>query len=447
VVDWDNEKHENNKITKANALVEARYRLTIQEQRLILMCISLLSPEEEEGFPTVRFRIRDVVETLELRPDAYYYELKRVLKRLKSRVLEIPLSEGEKSDYMLLNWVEKATYLGSEGIIELKIHPELKPYLLKLKEKFTTYYLKAVIGLRSTYSVRLYELLKQYEKIGKRRFSLEELKRTLRIEPNEYTRYNDFKRFVILQAQKELKEKTDIYSDFREIKKGRKVVELEFTILENPKIKALKEQEEKEKVEKEKDRLRQRYEELYEKWKPYLEKLNLNRLSRAHAIFFLENSLLEPEQTAKAIEIDDANPMVRNPIATLYSSLPLKSPPSDLWLLKVEPLGKAEPSWKFDWQSAWEKKWSIARRVLSEYGIDYTLPKVPQNEEEAVEILSEVEKVLAKAFWAQLPEEEKDAILRPYEDIRKKDMELFKAILRTVILRRFGIPDLSLYSE
>ncbi|MDQ7082241.1 MAG: replication initiation protein [Aquificota bacterium] len=298
VVDWDNEKVENNKITKANALIEARYRLTIREQRLILMCISLLSPGDEE-LPTVRMRVKDLIEALELDSHSFYDELKQTLKRLLSRVLEIPEENG---GYTLLHWVETARYIPEVGEVVLRLNPELKPYLLKLKEKFTTYYLKAVIGLRSSYSVRLYELLKQYQGIGRRRFTIEELRSILKIQPDEYTRYNDFKRFVILQAQRELKEKTDIYFDFREIKRGRKVVELEFTILENPKFKALKEKEESAKTEEERERLRKRYEELLQKWEPYLEKLSLRRLSKAHAVFFLENSLLEPEQTLEAMK-------------------------------------------------------------------------------------------------------------------------------------------------
>ena len=52
----------------------------------------------------------------------------------------------------------------------------MKPFLLSLKSHFTTYDVRNILKLPSTYSVRIYELLKQYEKIGKRRFDLQELK-------------------------------------------------------------------------------------------------------------------------------------------------------------------------------------------------------------------------------------------------------------------------------
>jgi len=446
LVPFDPERSEENKITKANALIEARYKLTLQEQRLILAYISLLSPEDED-FPTVEIRVKDLIQLLELEDHDYYDKIKETLEKLRSRVLKIRKPDG----YLITGWISSAEYFDKEGKIELTLDPKLKPYLLKLREAFTTYTLRNILKLRSSYAIRLYELLKQYQGIGRRRVTIEELRRLLGIEPHEYAKYNDFKRRVILQAQRELKEKTDIYFDFREIKRGRKVVELEFTILENPKFKALKEEEEKAKVEEEKDRLRKRYEELLQKWEPYLERLELRRLSKAHVVFFLENSLLDPEQTLEAIKADDLNPLVRNPVGTLFSSLPLRSKLKDFWLLKLEPVREASTSsgiWEGfeDWEGRWERKWNLARRVLSEHGIDYTLPKVPANEEEAVEILSDVERVIAKALWDRLSKEEKKEVYEAFRGYRDNE-ELFKALVKAEVFRKFGVPSLSFFVD
>jgi len=221
ILRYEPDKTGKRKVTKANKLIEARYKLTLNEQRLILAYISLLSPDGED-FPTVRIKVKDLIEVLELDTQKYYHELKTILKRLRSRVLEIPMNDG----YMVTGWIDMARYYEKKGEIEIRLSKELKPYLLRLKEAFTTYALRNVLRLRSSYSIRFYELFKQYEKIGKRRLELEELRQILKIEPDEYKKYNDFKRFVILPAQRELKEKTDIYFDFKEIKSGRKVMSL-----------------------------------------------------------------------------------------------------------------------------------------------------------------------------------------------------------------------------
>jgi plasmid replication initiation protein len=72
--------------------------------------------------------------------------------------------------------------------------------------------------------------LKQYQAIGRRTIKIEALRGMLGIEPQEYDRYNDFKRYVLQAAHREINEKTDISFDYREIKLCRKVNELEFVI-------------------------------------------------------------------------------------------------------------------------------------------------------------------------------------------------------------------------
>jgi plasmid replication initiation protein len=127
-------------------------------------------------------------------------------------------------------WLASAEYFIGQGYMELEFSPKLKPYLLQLKERFTTYRLHNVMQLRSVYSIRIYELLKQYALIGTRLFELDDLKFILGIEKNEYEKYGHFKSKVLKVAQKELNEKTDISFEFEEIKSGRKVAKINFII-------------------------------------------------------------------------------------------------------------------------------------------------------------------------------------------------------------------------
>src|SRR5690606_31316286 len=76
---------------------------------------------------------------------------------------------------------------------------------------------------------RIYELLKQYEKIQERTFLLSDLRELLGAE-NIYPAYGNFKQRVLLPAQKELKNKTDISFKLEEIKNGRRVVKVKFII-------------------------------------------------------------------------------------------------------------------------------------------------------------------------------------------------------------------------
>jgi plasmid replication initiation protein len=89
-----------------------------------------------------------------------------------------------------------------DNYIKLRFHSDLKPFLLELKQRYLVYDIRNILSLTSIYSVRLFELLKQYQKIGKRRFELDELKSLLSIEPNEYALYGHFKERVIKKLRK-----------------------------------------------------------------------------------------------------------------------------------------------------------------------------------------------------------------------------------------------------
>ncbi len=130
-----------------------------------------------------------------------------------------------------VNWFSYSNYIGNYSTLELRFNPDLKPQLLLLKNNYTKYILKNICSLNSPNAIRIYELLKQYEYIGCRTIETIELKSMLGIQ-NKYKNFNDFKKYVIIPAQKELL-KTDILFEFEEIKKGRRIDALKFNIFKN----------------------------------------------------------------------------------------------------------------------------------------------------------------------------------------------------------------------
>jgi plasmid replication initiation protein len=198
-----------------------------------LLLASTIKPDDED-FKPVRFRIVDLLNYLGFEDNTTHYTyLRQLTEKLMTRVLKI--WDLQRKTLLQINWLSSAEYHFKEGIVELCFDPKLKPFLLKLKEKFTAYSLQIAIKFDSAYSIRIYELLKQYEKLGIRTIRVEELKQYLGIEKNKaYKKYNNLKRKVILTAYEELKEKADIYFEFEEKKKGRKIEEIVFYIRKNP---------------------------------------------------------------------------------------------------------------------------------------------------------------------------------------------------------------------
>lgn len=116
----------------------------------------------------------------------------------------------------------------------MKFSPVLEPYLLNLKETYTKYRLGYVINFKSEYSFRFYELMKQYEAIGERTITVEEIRDLLMIDNDKYTKYSHLKAKVIQKAIEEINKFSDIKVILeKEEKEGKKVVGLVFSINKN----------------------------------------------------------------------------------------------------------------------------------------------------------------------------------------------------------------------
>lgn len=216
---------QNYSVVKHNDLVEARYKLTLQEQKLVLTVAMMIKPDDID-FYEYRLSVREFMALMEVDGNGYHGRVRQKAEALLKKPLVIPQQDGGE---LLCNWFAVIHYQKRAEQITLSFHPALKPYLLQLKNDFTEYKINNILKLQSGFSIRLYELLKQYLKIGERTIELEDFKRMLGIE-NKYKAYADIKRRVIDTAQRELSKSTDITFTYTPIKTGRKVTSLRFKI-------------------------------------------------------------------------------------------------------------------------------------------------------------------------------------------------------------------------
>ena len=87
--------------------------------------------------------------------------------------------------------------------------------------------------MQSSYSKRMYLLLKEYDKIGSRKFNVKELQEILKVPNSHKTRYNKFKQDVLQRSEKDINKFTDLEVKFVEKKQGRKIHEILFFIKKN----------------------------------------------------------------------------------------------------------------------------------------------------------------------------------------------------------------------
>ncbi len=215
-------------VTKSNNLINCNYNLSLQEQKIILTLASMVQPQDDNFKPYV-FKIKDFMKLLGIDNKAKYTEIPKITKELMQKVFEI--KKGNKVTQ--LAWLSSAEYEKGTGMVELEFSPKLKPYMLGLKEFYTSYKLGNVLSLKSKYSIRLYEILKSnaYRKCIE--IEIEELKNMVGSKEKAYNIYNNFKNRILTKAQNELAEKTDINFRYEEIKTGRKVTSIKFYITTN----------------------------------------------------------------------------------------------------------------------------------------------------------------------------------------------------------------------
>jgi len=226
----------------SNRLIEARYQLSIFQIRLIWLFASQIKRGEED-FRFYQVPIRDVVRVIGKGTKRAHEKIEMAVIGLIGSVVEIPTRKKEASSdptkgrkqpkrrsWARATWVASAEYKADEGVIEFEFSDKLKPFLLQLTREFTVIEFQHLLSLSSKYSARIYMLLRQYRPVGERTMALDELRFALAIADAQYERFNDFSRFVLDLAMREVSEKTDLSFTWQGLKTGRRVTRIKFTI-------------------------------------------------------------------------------------------------------------------------------------------------------------------------------------------------------------------------
>lgn len=220
-------------VYKDNYLVEASYKLSLMEQRIMLFAISRLDPRNPQDKHS--FHVSELLEFYpDLEPSSAYRHLREAVYKLSERWVRTEDPEKVRE----FRWVESRTYFKDEGRIDIIFTKSIMPYLFQLESQFTKYQLENVASFRGTYSIRIYELLTQYKTLGEREFSVDELKDLLQV-ADKYPRFNSFNERVLTPALEEINERSDLLISVEPKKRGRKVTALTFKISLKPQKKAV----------------------------------------------------------------------------------------------------------------------------------------------------------------------------------------------------------------
>lgn len=214
--------HETLMVQKRNVLNELHNNnMTLQELRFFSIYLAKIDAKKIST-RTVRFPIEDFQRIMGL-GRINIKQLKENTDSLLGKKVSIPLESGGYESFVLFEKCKVDKDENNEWYIEISASNSAAPLMFNFKNRFFQYKLWNALSLKSANQIRMYEILKQHEKLGKREWSITELKNLLGIDKSEYsgrTGLNDFKRKVLDSCQQALKENTDICYTYERGKTG-----------------------------------------------------------------------------------------------------------------------------------------------------------------------------------------------------------------------------------
>jgi plasmid replication initiation protein len=233
------------RVVQHNALAEARYRLSLRAQKLLIRLIAELDHNSSD-IPDVTLSLADFAAlAAQERNDVTYAHFCETAGQFLGRYVAITqprLAGEEKPRQLFCHWISSVEENPNDKSITFSFDRKLRPYLVGFKHTYFVYQTLYAFNLGSAYGIRLYQWAKSREYLKRpQQITVDELRLSLgtiefdgggKVVKESLKRYADLNRVAIQPAMREINDKTDISIAFREIKRpGTKIVaSLVFTV-------------------------------------------------------------------------------------------------------------------------------------------------------------------------------------------------------------------------
>lgn len=219
-------------LMQGKQLVHTSYEVTAIQNRIFYYCL-LNAQKEKNGNLCCNVKLEELKKLIPNRNQRTLSNIKKTFQILKNTSIEFEKNEdGDKieCDY---NLIAGSEYNTNKEVFKIMFMDRLYKHIID----YTIYAplnLDILTKFKSFYSQRLYELLRLWSRSDKvivKNFRIEQLRFILGVE-NKYPEYKNFKQRVLNQAIKEINTLGNMKVEVEEVKNGRKVDELKFTILD-----------------------------------------------------------------------------------------------------------------------------------------------------------------------------------------------------------------------
>ena len=210
-------------VQKRNVLNELRSNnMTLQELRFFSIYLARINPFDIST-RAVRFPVEDFRKIMGF-GRLNLNQLKESTDSLLSKIVHVPDEQGGFLSFTLFKRCRVSHDSNREWFVEIDASDDALPLMFDFKNKYFKYALWNALRLKSPNQVRMYEILKQYEGLGKREITVIELRELLGISKTEYadrTGWSNFKKKVLDSCKEALEQTTDICYTYERGKVGK----------------------------------------------------------------------------------------------------------------------------------------------------------------------------------------------------------------------------------
>ena len=225
---------QNELVVKSNQVIEASYRLSVVEQRVVLSAIAKIPKMCEVSDDEIYTVSIQDLQALGVHEKTAYRDLKEAVNRLYERSISLVIDDK----LIKMRWVQCIEFTENQSIAALRFSKDILPFISNVKANFTQYMLSEVAKMQGAYSVRIYELLTQYKSVGERSIAIDDLRIMLDL-GSRYKTTGNLIAWVVDPSIEEINEQTDLKVTAEPQKTGRKFTHIKFTIKEKPKPKVI----------------------------------------------------------------------------------------------------------------------------------------------------------------------------------------------------------------
>lgn len=243
-------------VKKDNRLVRSKLNISsVDASRILANLVACIHTDDKSLKRVYRVAVKDFLADTSGRG---YTRVKGLCRELAQVTVELeePDPDGPHPIFEIGTIFSRIVY--KKGIVEAEFNGHMAPFLLDLQQCFTQYSLIEYLKLPSTYSQRLFEILKSWSGKSEVILSIAELHRMLDSPESFKADFRQFRTRVLEKAHKDITTQTSFRYEWEPVKIGRSVEKIRF-IFSSKKLPLTQKDQEKAKEEKRQRLTNQRF--------------------------------------------------------------------------------------------------------------------------------------------------------------------------------------------